>query len=119
MKETIKKSVYQIVGNPLCIEANDGLKVSAIVSEFIKNKQPICLSFLNVQMITTSFLNTAIGILYKDFSENDIKKFLFVSDISATDVVSLERVVSNAKIFYSDKDIIRNSLKYVLKMSEL
>ena len=111
MAETIEKSVYQIVGNPLCVSADDGLKVSEVISQFIKNKQPIILSFLNVKMLTSAFLNTAIGVLYKDFSENDIKALLTVEDLSLTDKRLLKRVVDTAKLYYSDPERIERSMK--------
>ena len=118
MADEIKKSVYQIVGSDICVEADDGKKVYDVICEFIKQKQPFVLSFLNVNMLTSAFLNTAIGLLYKDFSEEEIKKYLSVADIDSTDAVLLKRVVDTAKIFYSDPDRIRNSLKEVLEESK-
>ena len=115
MTDVIKKSVYQIVGSDICVEADDGKKVYDVICEFIKQKQVFVLSFLNVNMLTSAFLNTAIGLLYKDFSEEDIKKYLSVDDIDSTDAVLLKRVVDTAKIFYSDPERIRNSLKEVLE----
>lgn len=118
MADKIKKSVYQIVGSDICVEADDGKKVYDVICEFIKQKQPFVLSFLNVNMLTSAFLNTAIGLLYKDFSEEEIKKYLSVADIDSTDAVLLKRVVDTAKIFYSDPDRIRNSLKEILEESK-
>ena len=118
MEQAIVKSVYQIVGNEICVEAEDGLKVSTIIRDFISNKKKIQLSFLNVKMLTSAFLNTAIGILYKDFSDEDIKTYLSVIDIDSTDAVLLKRVVETAKTFYSDSDRIRNSLKEILEESK-
>lgn len=115
MSEEIKKSVYQITGNELCVEADDGKKVYDVISQFIKQKQPIVLSFLNVAMLTSAFLNTAIGLLYKDFSEEDIRKYLSVADVDATDKVLLKRVVDTAKLFYAEPERIKNSLKEVLE----
>lgn len=114
MEQVITKSIYQIVGNGVCVEAEDGLKVSSIVRDFIQNKRKIELSFLNVTIITSAFLNTAIGVLYKDFSESEIKQCLSVKDMDSTDAFLLKRVVDTAKIFYSDPDRIKNSLKEVL-----
>lgn len=118
MEQAIEKSVYQIVGNEICVEAEDGLKVSAIIRDFISNKKKIQLSFLNVKMLTSAFLNTAIGVLYKDFSDEDIKTYLSVTDIDSTDAVLLKRVVETAKAFYSNPDRIRNSLKEILEESK-
>lgn len=118
MADVIKKSVYQIVGSDICVEADDGKKVYDVISEFIKQKKPFVLSFLNVNMLTSAFLNTAIGLLYKDFSEEDIKNYLSVDDIDSTDAVLLKRVVDTAKLFYTDPERIKNSLKEVLEESK-
>lgn len=117
MADIIKKSVYQIAGTDICVEAEDGKKVYSVICEFIKQKKPVVLSFLNINMLASAFLNTAIGLLYKDFSEEDIKKYLSVTDIDSTDAKLLKRVVSTAKIFYTDPDRIKNSLKEVLEES--
>ena len=60
MAEMVKKSVYQIVGTDICVEADDGRKVYDIICEFIKNKKPVVLSFLNVTMLTSAFLNRTL-----------------------------------------------------------
>lgn len=118
MEDAIRKNVYQIVGTEICVEADDGKKVYDIICEFLNQQKPIVLSFMNITMVTSAFLNTAIGLLYKDYSEADIKKYLSVTDIDSTDAVLLKRVVDTAKIFYTDPERIRNSLKEVLEESK-
>ena len=115
MAEEIKKSVYQIVGSEICVEADDGKKVFDVISEFIKNNQKIVLSFLNVTMITSAFLNMAIGLLYKDFSEQAVKDNLKVEDISSTDKLLLKRVVDNAKLYYKNPERIEQSVREILE----
>lgn len=117
MEEAIRKSVYQIVGTEICVEADDGKKVYNIICEFLNQQKPVVLSFMNVTMITSAFLNTAVGLLYKDYSEEDIRKYLSVVDIDSADRVLLKRVVDTAKLFYTDPDRIRNSLKEVMEES--
>ncbi len=41
MTEAIKKMVYQIVGNEICVEADDGKKVYDVICEFLNKKQQI------------------------------------------------------------------------------
>lgn len=117
MEEAIRKNVYQIVGTEICVEADDGRKVYDIICEFLDQRRPVILSFLNVGMVTSAFLNTAIGLLYKDYSEEDIRKYLSVVDIDSADRGLLKRVVDTAKLFYADPDRMRNSLKEVLEES--
>ena len=114
MAEAIKKSVYQIVGTDICVETDDGKKVYDVICEFIRQNKPVVLSFLNITMLTSAFLNTAIGALYKDFSENDVKEFLKVEDLTSTDTVLLKRVVDTAKLYYKNPKRIEQSVKEIL-----
>ena len=115
MAETIKKSVYQIVGSELCVEADDGKKVAGIISEFIRQKKHITLSFLNVTMLTSAFLNTAIGLLYRDFQETDVKEYLSVEDLQPADRVLLKRVIETAKLYYKDPKRMEESVKEIME----
>lgn len=107
-------SIVGIVGSPLCVEAEDGQRVYELIKKAISEKKKITVSFLNVKMMTSAFLNTAIGQLYRDSSEDDIKTFLSVDDISDNDLVLLKRVVDTAKLFYSKGDEIGQSINDIL-----
>ena len=82
-------SIVGIVGSPLCVEAEDGQRVYELIKKAISEKKKITVSFLNVKMMTSAFLNTAIGQLYRDSSDDDIKTFLSVDDITDNDLVLL------------------------------
>lgn len=66
-------------------------------------------------MLTSAFLNTAIGLLYKDFSEEDVKEYLKVADLSPTDTALLKRVVETAKMYYKNPERIEQSVKEILE----
>jgi hypothetical protein len=107
-------NIYQIVGNEICVEADDGVKVFEKINFFLSEKKPLVLSFANVKMLTSAFLNSAIGQLYKDFSETDIKSFLSVKDLSPDYILLLERVTKNAKQYYKDPEKMEKSIQEVL-----
>ena len=113
MKET-KINIINVVGSPFCVEAEDGQKVYDLIVKALKEKRKVILSFLNVELLTTAFLNTAIGQLYRDFSEDFIKKHLSVEEMSQSGLVSLKRVVETAKLYYKNPDSIEQSLKDIL-----
>jgi hypothetical protein len=58
-------------------------------------------------MLTTAFLNTAIGQLYKDFSEEFIRENLKVENMTETGKIILKRVVDTAKLRYNDPDFYK------------
>lgn len=114
--ETITISIYSITGSEFCIEAEDGEKVYTLIKKAISEKRKVELSFQNVELLTTAFLNTAVGKLYKDFSEQEIKDALTVNkNISQSAAVSLKRVVETAKAYYNNPDALRDSINQILE----
>ncbi len=107
-------NIVNAVGDTFCIEAVDGEKVFALIKKALAEKRKVTLSFLNVEMLTTSFLNTAIGQLYRDFSDEYIKENLSVENISQSGLVSIKRVVDTAKLYYKDPDAMQRSINDIL-----
>lgn len=107
-------NIVNIVGSTFCVEANDGQKVHDLIQKAFLEKRKVILSFLNVEMLTTAFLNTAVGQLYKDYPEELIKENLSVKDMSQSGLVSLKRVVDTAKLYYKDPEAMERSIKDIL-----
>ena len=76
MEKSIKISIFEVVGSPLCVASGDGQKVYARLAAAIREKRSVALSFRNVGTLTSAFLNTAIGQLYGEFSE---EKYSYLS----------------------------------------
>ncbi|UKI39746.1 MAG: STAS-like domain-containing protein [Alistipes putredinis] len=58
-----------------------GKKVYALIVAALNDGKDVQLSFLNITMIITAFLNEAIGVLYKDFSSDIIDSIEYI-DVS-------------------------------------
>lgn len=108
-------NIVNTIGDVFGVEAEDGQKVySLILKAFAEDKQ-VVLSFQNIEMLTTAFLNTAVGQLYKDYDEHYIKEHLSVSeDISESGKVALKRVVETAKLYYKDPEAMMRSINDIL-----
>ncbi len=107
-------NVFNIVGSPFSVEAGDGQKVFDLIHKAFREKKKVVLSFLNVEILTTAFLNSAVGQLYKDFSEAEIKQNLEVKDITQPGAVALKRVVDTAKLYYKNPDAMEKSINALL-----
>ncbi|MDR0802320.1 STAS-like domain-containing protein [Fluviicola sp.] len=107
-------NIVNTIGDLFGVEAEDGQKVYELVRKAFENDHKVILSFVNIEMLTTAFLNTAIGQLYKDYSESYIKEHLQVTDMSDSGKVALKRVVDTAKLFYSDPDALERSINDLL-----
>ncbi|HMV44300.1 MAG TPA: STAS-like domain-containing protein [Leptospiraceae bacterium] len=110
---TVDISVFSIVGSPICVDAEDGERVYELIHKTLKSNSKANISFLNVDMLTSAFLNTAIGKLYNDFSEDEIKKMVSITNISDVDKSLLKRVVKNAKLYYKDPTWMEKTLSEI------
>lgn len=113
MEDTIL-NIVNIVGDSFCVEAEDGQKVFDQILKVLQEGRNVTLSFLNVEMLTTAFLNTAIGQLYRDFPEEMIREKLKVEHLSQSGLVSLKRVVDTAKLYYKDPDSLQRSINEIM-----
>lgn len=112
---SVRISVFEVVGSPLCVASNDGQKVYERLAAAIQERRSVVLSFHNVDTLTSAFLNAAIGQLYGKFSEDEIRSLVRVEDMAVDDLVLLKRVVDTAKQYFNDplkfKQVIRETME--------
>lgn len=113
--EAIKINVYNIIADSYGIETEEGQKVYEYISKALNAKQSVDISFYNIEMLTTAFLNSAIGQLYKKYSEDFIKQHVAVSNISDAGAVALKRVVETAKTFYNHPEILQKRIDEIIE----
>jgi predicted DNA-binding protein with PD1-like motif len=111
-------SVANVIGDIYGVEADEGQKVYELIKKAFAENRQVALSFLNIEMLTTAFLNTAIGQLYRDYSEEKIKENLRVEHISSSGKVILKRVVDTAKLFYKDPETFQRLQKSIDEILE-
>ncbi len=103
MNKQIKIKVADLIGSPLGISAEDGQKVFDNVEQLLKTEKEVVISFENMTILISLFLNVAIGQLYSSFSEEAIRAQLKIEGLSSDDMELLKRVVENAKKYYSNQ----------------
>jgi len=108
--DNITINVVNIIGDVYGIEASDGEKVFELIIKAFKENKKVTLSFQNIKILTTAFLNAAVGQLYRDFDEEFIKQHLQVSEISESGEVALKRVIETAKLFYENPDLLKKTI---------
>lgn len=95
-------SIFEIVGNQLCVASSDGQRVYERIAVALKEGRSVTLSFHNITTLTSAFLNAAVGQLYSAFSEEKIRSLVKVQDMQADDMALLKRVVETAKQYFKD-----------------
>ncbi len=95
----------KVVGSPYCVSIEDGGKAHDAVVEALEGGARVEISFEGITRLTTAFLNAAVGQLYDDYTEEQLKSLL-LPPINATQeqLRLLVKVVENAKKFFADPD---------------
>ena len=117
MGKPFKINIFNVINSPFCIAPEDGHKIYELIVGALKEDKPVQLSFLNITMVITAFLNEAIGVLYKDFTPEMIDKveYLDVSeDLKESFDASLDKVKSGAPIYYRHQQELDESTKNIL-----
>jgi STAS-like domain of unknown function (DUF4325) len=95
-------SVFERTGR-YGVSEHAGQVVHDLIAAALKEGVKVNLSFLNVSILSTAFLDSAIGQLYGVFSVDYIKSMLGVSDMQHDDIYLLQRIAGNAKKYFKNK----------------
>lgn len=106
LNDEIILSIYNIVGNEICVDPDDGKKVFENITKILDLEKKVVISFQNVEILTSDFLNTAIGQLYGKYTEEFIKKNIKIVQLAKDDILTLKLVTNTAKLYYKDHDVI-------------
>jgi len=95
--------IAQVVGGGICVAASDGNKVHDAILAAFKSGSRVALSFQNVTRMTTAFLNAAVGQLYGEYTEAQLRELL-APPINAEpwQLSRLKLVVERAKVYFRD-----------------
>jgi hypothetical protein len=105
----IQLSLTEVVGSSVCVSIEDGTKVHDKIVDAINAGSAVALSFHGVGRLTTAFLNAAVGQLYNEYDEAEVRQRLLPpTGATQEQLTYLKRVVDNAKIFFANRDAISN-----------
>jgi hypothetical protein len=100
--EQVNIMVFEVAGSSICVSSDDGQIVHDRIAAALREGKKVKLSFMNVESLTSAFLNAAIGQLYGEFSEEVIRGGLSVTEMAQNDMGLLKQVVVTAKEFFRD-----------------
>ena len=111
MSNPVTVRVFDIVGGPLCVSAEDGQRVHDKIVPLLREGQKVVLSFEQVETLISAFLNAAVGQLYGEFAEERIRELVSVRDMDEEDVEVLKRVIENAKKYFTNPKAFDEALR--------
>lgn len=93
--------IYETTGE-YATDADSGQYFYDLIHPQLLDGQPVELDFSGVSVFASAFFNFAIGQLLQDLSSERLNECLKVTNLSPNGYSILNRVIDNAKHYYSD-----------------
>jgi hypothetical protein len=100
----VQLRITEIIGSSICVSVEDATRLHDAIVDSFKRGDAVSLSFAGIGRLTTAFLNAAIGQLYNEYSEDQVRaQLLPPRDATPVQLELLKKVVDNAKRFFADQ----------------
>lgn len=106
--------VKDIIGSEKAVSSEKGEIVFIEIKKNLENNIFVELDFTGISLMTTAFLNAAIGQLYSQYSSDQLNKLLKPISITEEDEEMFIMVVSRAKEYFANKIEFENSLSNII-----
>jgi len=111
----IRISIFELIASSAAVSSEDGEALYQRITKGLKEEGiRIILDFMNIELITSTFLNAGIGQLYNKYDSPFLKERLKVENMATEDLELLKKVVERAKEYFKEKSQIESSIKEAL-----
>lgn len=99
--KAMRYGIVELVGEN-CLTISAGQKIYDLIHPRLLNGEPVELDFVGAKRIASPFLNFAIAQLLSDIRLEALERLLKISNLNSVGNQVLDRVIDNAKRYYSD-----------------
>lgn len=96
------------------VSTEEGNKVNEYIKAALSQYDLVYLDFSGVEILTTAFLNGAIGSLYKNFTGEELSLRLKLKNVQNDDMLRFKMVTDRAKTFYKDQESFNSVVENIL-----
>jgi len=96
--------IRDLIKVDFAVTTEDGDSVFKTLDHHFQNGEKITLDFSEIAILTTAFLNAAIGQLYSKYTSEDISSYLKLDKISNSDLLLVKTVIQRAKEYFANKE---------------
>lgn len=102
-KETKRILIADIIGNDTAFTTDDGDRVFQMIKSNFTSENIVVLDFDKILLLTTAFLNAAIGQLYSEYKSEYLNANLKLANVAEEDKILFLKVIERAKEYFEDK----------------
>jgi len=101
--ETMNVNIRDIIESEIAISPRTGDILYHYLDTAISKGEKIVLDFEGIEMMTTAFLNVAIGQLYHKYKPEELNTSISLKNIQKEDISLFQKVISRAKDYFRDQ----------------
>jgi len=109
--ENVRINIYEAIGGDGAISVDDGEDIYKRLEKALDHGAYLTLDFNNIKLITSAFLNAAIGQLYGKYETEFIRKRMKLENVAQEDINTFKKVTDRAKEYFLDKESFNDSLQ--------
>ena len=102
--------ISEIIQSNVAISPKSGEILYSLLDKAVSRREKVILDFTGIEMMTTAFLNVAIGQLYHKFKPEDLNTSLSLINLQKEDVSLFLKVISRAKDYFKDQDAFNKKM---------
>lgn len=101
--------ILELVGDR-ATDMKQGDEIYKLIVQGFQNKEKVYVDFEGLTTVLSTFLNNAIGTLYKDYESEFLNANLNIINLCDDDMFILRRVIKRAKDFYKNEILVTSVL---------
>ena len=107
-------NIFDVVGGKAAVPTEDGDRLFETISAFLEKEFEVVLDFVNIETLTSTFLNAAIGQLYSKFESPFLREHLRVNNLQPEDRELMIKIIERAKEYFKDKESLEKDIQEAL-----
>lgn len=115
-EKTIK--VVELIRNTYCVASADGDQLFQLLDRAVREGVKVTLSFAGAEVLTSAFLNSAIGQLYGYYKAEQIENLIEFADVDPDDLELINLVQTNAVEYFLKPEVLERIRREVLEDEE-
>ncbi|WP_190295257.1 STAS-like domain-containing protein [Mucilaginibacter rubeus] len=96
-------NLKEIIKSDTALSPDAGSTIFSLINRGLLERQDIKLDFYGIEVVTSAFLNAAIGQLYSKFESKDLNEHLKIVNLPIEDRALLRKVIERAKDYFQDQ----------------
>jgi len=96
-------NIKEAIGSDYAASSDKAEIIAKLIRTSLNNNEKIVISFKDINVVLTAFLNIAIGDLYRDYTKEKIESSISFIDCNENIKRSIELTKETAEKFYRNK----------------